>query len=296
MPDRHFQRSGYDPFSEQDDCRRLIAIVHPETMMRILILATAVVGILLLSGFRTVRVRVKPDPAVIQAKVGPGDIVTIHTKDDREFRLEVMQVTSKALVSKRVLEEKVTIPFEQINTIEIDVYKKRRETLKPDPAVIQAKVGAGDTVIIRTQDGKKVRWQVTDVTSEGVKGKRVSRGRNVWISLIPFAEIKAIRFVYKKERETVLPDPALVQEKVDAGDTVTIRTYDGEKARLRVGKVSSKGLGGVSISEEEKGVTIPFEQIKTIKRDTYKAWRGLPGPGNAWLVAFVVVLLMLSAL
>lgn len=100
---------------------------------KLLYVVTALLAILLVSGCETVGTKVKskpvkPEPAVIQKKVHVGDDVVIGTKDGKEFRLRVTQVTSEAVVGKRTSGEyeEIEVPFEEIETIEIEKIVKAR--------------------------------------------------------------------------------------------------------------------------------------------------------------------------
>ena len=104
------------------------------------LLGAGLLALVLVSGCHTTTTRTEsmpspPTPAEIQEKVHDiGDKVIIGTKDwfvignekYKVFKLQVAQVTSTALVGKRievdnrisVKEGEVTVPFEQIETIE----------------------------------------------------------------------------------------------------------------------------------------------------------------------------------
>lgn len=64
---------------------------------------------------------------------------------------------------------------------------------------------------------------------------------------------------------TVEPTPTKIQENVHPGDKVVINTKAGTAYRLKVTQVTSEVLIGTSVSDAEKEVTIPFEQIEAIQ-------------------------------
>ena len=121
---------------------------------------------ILVSGCQTIGTTVKletvePEPAVIQKKVHVGDDVVIGTKDGKEFSLRLTQVTdagvaglvlaadtvvdfdagegAEAVADKSAsgVGEEIEIPFDQIETIEIEkiVKVKRADTDKIDTAI-----------------------------------------------------------------------------------------------------------------------------------------------------------------
>jgi hypothetical protein len=65
---------------------------------------------------------IKPIPTKIHKKVHVGDKVIITTRADKEYKLEVTQVTSEAVLGKSAMEKEkeVTVPFEQIKTIKLE--------------------------------------------------------------------------------------------------------------------------------------------------------------------------------
>jgi hypothetical protein len=60
---------------------------------------------------------------------------------------------------------------------------------------------------------------------------------------------------------------------------------------LRVRKVSSKAVKGESALEEEKEVTIPFDEIKTIEIQQYEAYIS-PAKGAAQASGFLLLVLL----
>lgn len=107
------------------------------TPLRARLLVACLVGVMSVSSYLTARAEFRPNelaPTDIQEKVRAGDKIIIGTKDwfvignekYKVFTLQVTQVTSAAIVGKRVEagsrdpgdEGEVTVPFEQIDTID----------------------------------------------------------------------------------------------------------------------------------------------------------------------------------
>jgi len=105
-------------------------------MSKTALLLTALAIMLLVSGCETAGSRIKtktikPTPTKIQKKVHVGDKLIITTKADKEYKLEVTQVTSEAVLGKSATEEEkeVTVPFEQIKTVKVE---RIVDTYRPD--------------------------------------------------------------------------------------------------------------------------------------------------------------------
>ena len=96
-------------------------------MNKATLLFTGLAIMLLVSGCETTGSRIKTKtikatPTKIQKKVHVGDKLIITTREDKEYKLEVTQVTSEAVLGKSAMEKEkeVTVPFEQIKTIKVE--------------------------------------------------------------------------------------------------------------------------------------------------------------------------------
>ena len=98
----------------------------------------------------------------------------------------------------------------------------------------------------------------------------------------------------------VQPTPKKIQKRVHPGDKVVITTKADKKYTLEVAQITKDSIIGASTLEEQKEVTIPFEQIEAIHVERLRVVptpesRAASGAQKALLgVLFVLIVLALA--